>query len=380
MRVRDGREAAGGVVLPAMIEFAHGNLLTAEVDALVNTVNTEGVMGKGIALQFKRAFPANYEAYRKACRAGEVRLGHMFVYVTGSLGPPRLIINFPTKAHWRSRTRLQDVDSGLVDLVRVINEHRVTSVAVPPLGCGNGGLDWRDVRPRIEEALGGLPDVRVLLYPPEGAPVAATMPTATRRPTMTPGRAALVGLLGRYLEPGFGASRLEVQKLLYLLQVLGEPLRLKYIKAQYGPYAEAVNHVLNNIEGHYVSGFGDRTNVSPLQLLPGATEEADDFLGGHPDTQERVNRLLDVIDGFESPYGLELLASVHWVTQEVPAAAADLGAAVRLVQEWSRRKEQLFTERHVAIAWERLRTAGLLGTAEQSAPERRAPTDGSLPL
>ncbi|TYC07134.1 macro domain-containing protein [Micromonospora sp. WP24] len=149
-----------------MITIRHGNLLDADTEALVNAVNTVGVMGKGIALAFKQAYPANYAAYRAACAARTVRLGQMFVHDSGLPDRHRHVINFPTKRHWRSPSRLADVAAGLPDLVRVLREHRITSVAVPALGCGNGGLDWATVRPLIEAAFAGLPDVRVLLYPP----------------------------------------------------------------------------------------------------------------------------------------------------------------------------------------------------------------------
>ena len=140
-----------------MVEFVTGNLLEADADAFVNTVNTKGVMGKGVALQFKRAFPANFKAYQAACAAGEVKLGRMFVFDSGRLERPRYIINFPTKDHWRSRSRLADIETGLVDLRRVLAELEIESIALPPLGCGLGGLDWSDVRPRIEAALADLP-------------------------------------------------------------------------------------------------------------------------------------------------------------------------------------------------------------------------------
>ncbi|HEY3260545.1 MAG TPA: macro domain-containing protein, partial [Pseudonocardiaceae bacterium] len=170
-----------------MIEFGNGNLLHAQVDALVNTVNTMGVMGKGVALQFKQAFPANFTAYKRACDIGEVRIGRMFVYDSTRRGPHRYVINFPTKQHWRSKSRLQDIEVGLDDLVRLIHELGVASIAVPALGCGNGGLNWNDVYPLIERALRPLP-VRAIVYPPAGAPPAADMPIATPCPAMTVGR------------------------------------------------------------------------------------------------------------------------------------------------------------------------------------------------
>ncbi len=150
-----------------MVEIFHGNLLEAPVEALVNTVNTVGVMGKGIALEFRQAFPTMFRAYEKACKTGEVRLGKMHVFDLGGLtGGPRWIINFPTKEHWRERSRLENIEAGLKDLVMTIRRLGIHSIAVPPLGCGNGGLDWHDVRPRIEAGLANVPEVRVLLFAP----------------------------------------------------------------------------------------------------------------------------------------------------------------------------------------------------------------------
>jgi O-acetyl-ADP-ribose deacetylase (regulator of RNase III) len=343
-----------------VVEFVTGNLLDAEVDALVNTVNTKGVMGKGVALQFRRAFPENYKAYRAACAAGHVELGRMFVFHAGRLERPRFIINFPTKAHWKSRSRLTDVETGLLDLRRVIIELDIQSVALPPLGCGLGGLRWSDVRPRIADALADLP-VRALVFEPHGAPVPERMPERRERPRMTAFRATLIWLLGRYLAPGESASPLEVQKLLYFLQEAGEPLRLTFAKQRYGPYADAARHAVERLEGHHLTGFGDGTGPGDVRLLPGAIEEAEAFLKDHPDTLERYERVAELIDGFETPYGLELLATTHWVA--VRDRANDPCAAAKLVREWSQRKGRLFTDEHVAVAWRRLEEGGWLAGA-----------------
>jgi hypothetical protein len=217
----------------------------------------------------------------------------------------------------------------------------------------------------LRRHFGGLSDVDVMLYAPEGAPAASEMKVGTDKPRMTAGRAALLGLLKRYVQPGLGtspgsgASPLEIQKLLYLLQAVGENLRLNFATSHYGPHVENVNHVLRALEGHYIRGYGDRSRpvseAAPIELLPGAAEEADDFLNTLPDTLRRSRRVIKLIDGFESPYGLELLATVHWVATQVDRAARnDADLAVRLVQAWSRRKERLFTERHIKIAWRRL--------------------------
>lgn len=209
-----------------MIENISGNLLDASVEALVNTVNCVGVMGKGIALQFRQAYPDNYKVYRAACDQGEVRPGHMLVYERGQLINPRYIINFPTKVHWKEKSHIEYIDSGLDALVTEIQKRGIKSIAVPPLGSGNGGLDWAEVKPKIESAFVNLPEVRVLLYEPQGAPAAENMKVATVKPRMTPGRAILLNWLERYAEPMYRLTMLEVQKLMYFAQVAGEPLRL----------------------------------------------------------------------------------------------------------------------------------------------------------
>jgi len=343
-----------------MIREARGNLLDADVDALVNTVNTVGVMGKGIALQFKRAYPLMFEAYAAAAKAGEVQLGRMFVYPTAALSGPRYVVNFPTKAHWRSRSRLADVRAGLADLVAVVRALDIASVAVPPLGCGNGGLEWAQVEPLITEAFGDVPDVDVIVYPPAGAPSADAMPDNTVRPPLTLGKAALVDILNRYAVPAVEVSLIEVQKLMYFLQASGQDLRLRYVKDHYGPYADNLRHVLRAVEGHYLIGYGDASATvhaaGPISVLPGAADEAAEVLSAHPETRERIERVLRLVDGFESPYALELLATVHWITSnESPRAADDPEVAVDLVRRWSTRKQRMFGPDHVTAAWRRLR-------------------------
>lgn len=344
-----------------MIELATGSLLEARVDALVNTVNTEGIMGKGVALQFRRAFPANYDAYAAACARGDVALGRVFVYETHLIDGPRLIINFPTKGHWRSRSRLEDIEAGLADLRVTLEKRQVASVALPALGCGLGGLRWEDVKPRIEAALGGLP-IRVLVFPPQDAPDPERMPDARVKPKMTPSRAALIGLLARYLSPGEGATPLVVQKLLYFLQEAGEPMRLRFAKQRYGPYSDEARHLVQTLEGHFLVGYGDGTGNRDVHLLPGASEPAESFLSDHHDTLARFERVQELIDGFESPYGLELLATTHWaVTHQ---GAHDLAAATVTVRDWSARKKHLFTQEHIAVAWDRLDEAGWLANTQ----------------
>lgn len=165
-----------------MIQIGNGNLLKADAEALVNTVNCVGVMGKGIALQFKQAFPDNFRQYKQACDAGAMQLGEVLVVPTNQKENPAYIINFPTKYHWKGKSKLEDIKSGLESLVRLVRLLGIESIAVPPLGCGNGGLDWQDVKPLIESAFAGLPDVRVLLFEPGNVPQADSMPVGTNRP------------------------------------------------------------------------------------------------------------------------------------------------------------------------------------------------------
>jgi O-acetyl-ADP-ribose deacetylase (regulator of RNase III) len=340
----------------AMIEHAKGNLLTAEAEALVNTVNCVGYMGKGIALQFKQAFPANFKAYEEACRAREMKPGRMFIFETGSMVDPRYIINFPTKRHWRGKSRIEDIESGLKALITDVKRLGIRSIAVPPLGSGLGGLDWNVVRPMIDRAFAEVPDVRVLLYSPEGAPAAKNMPVRTTRPKMTAARALFIKLMDQYSALHYRRTLLEIQKLAYFLQEAGEPLRLRYEKGLYGPYAHNLNKVLETLEGHYIRGFGDSQKPdTEIDLLPHAVEEADAFLEQHKESRKRLDRVSDLIAGFETPYGMELLSSVHWVAAHDRPAAQDETVAALAVQNWNDRKGSMFRARHVQVAWERLK-------------------------
>ncbi|HFE38899.1 MAG TPA: Appr-1-p processing protein [Gammaproteobacteria bacterium] len=334
-----------------MIEYTTGDLLAEDAEAIVNTVNCVGVMGRGIALQFKKAWPENFKAYAAACKQEAVKPGNMFVYDLGGLTNPHYIINFPTKRHWRGKSRMEDIDTGLQDLLRVIQEKNIQSIALPPLGSGLGGLEWSDVRARIEQAFVDMPDIRVIVFEPKGAPVAEKMVRNREVPKMTTGRAALVELIDRYLRGLLDpfVSLLEVHKLMYFMQEAGEPLRLQYEKAPYGPYAKNLRHVLNAIEGHMISGYADGGDdpKKPLEIVPGAVEEANAFLSEHAKTRKRFQQVNELVEGFETPFGLELLATVHWVMKYENAASVD--EVVKHTYAWNSRKKQ-FTERQIDLA------------------------------
>jgi len=343
-----------------MIQYTTGDILLSDAEALVNTVNCVGVMGRGIALRFKQAYPSNFKAYESACNKGDVQPGKMFVHETGQL-TPRLIINFPTKRHWRGKSQMVDIEAGLTSLVQVINDFKITSIAIPPLGSGLGGLHWPDVRTRIESALETLVDVRIVVFEPAAIEQPVISRESTRSiPSLTPARASLVGLMARYLDGllSTSISLLELHKLMYFMQAAGEPLRLRYAKGPYGPYSENLRHVLLTLEGYYVSGYGsegDQPNML-LELVPGATHDATQLLDEHPQTKERFDRVAELISGFESPYGMELLATVHWLYAE--EACTTVESVVQRIQSWNERKASLFNERHVRIATEVLTAQG----------------------
>ena len=347
-----------------MMDFKTGDILQANAEALVNTVNCVGIMGRGIALQFKNKFPENFKAYAAACERGEVQPGRMFVFETGWVTGPKFIINFPTKRHWRGKSRIEDIESGLSALRELMQLKHIKSVAIPPLGSGLGGLDWKKVRPRIEKALRQLSDVSITVYEPnpeltEQAPV-----SSKKVPSMTPGRAALVGLMQQYLSGLLDpfVTLLEVHKLMYFLQLAGEPLKLNYTQGIYGPYAENLRHVLRRVEGHYITGFTDDGD-SPskeLQLVPGAVEDAKRVLDMNPETSRRIQRVADLVDGFENSFGLELLSTVLWVAHQKQTKAPD--EIIAGTYSWNERKRQ-FTERQIRLALNVLNEKGWLAAA-----------------
>lgn len=341
-----------------MIETTQGNLLEADAEALVNTVNCVGVMGKGIALQFKQAFPENFSLYARVCKEGRMLPGNVLVFETGGMVNPKYIINFPTKRHWKGKSKIEDIDAGLMDLVAQIKHYRIQSIAIPPLGAGLGGLNWADVKPRIEKAFAELQDVRVLMFEPKGAPPVERMPVRTKRPKMTPGRALLIRLLDLYGRQGYRHSLLEVQKLAYFLQAAGEPMRLQFTAHHLGPYADNLNHALQRMEGHFIRGYGDRSGNAEIRLMPGALEEAQAFLENNSEAEHHLERVKALIEGFETPYGMELLSTIHWVVTHEPDKASSLEHISERVASWNHRKKQLMKPKHIHKAYARIEQQG----------------------
>jgi O-acetyl-ADP-ribose deacetylase (regulator of RNase III) len=351
-----------------MMKFIQGNLLEAPAEALVNTVNTVGVMGKGVALMFKEAFPANFRAYEDACKHKDVTIGHMFVTETAALEGPRWIINFPTKKHWRHPAKLEWIIEGLHDLRRVVRDRGIRSIALPPLGAGNGGLEWKEVRAEIERVLSDLNDVEVLVYEPTEKYQNVAKHTGVEK--LTPARALIAEIIRRYWVLGTVCTYLEVQKLGWFLErgvySLGieDPLKLGFQADKYGPYSDRLRHLLNALDGTYLHCNKRLADAFPTDTI-WFDEERRRYvhLFLQQEESEPLKRILDFtakrIDGFESPLGMELLATVDWlvVRQTIEPTVESIRAGLK---RWpagalaAERKMRLFDDRLIGLALDQL--------------------------
>ncbi|AQR65843.1 Appr-1-p processing protein [Aquaspirillum sp. LM1] len=349
-----------------MITFTQGNLLEARSEALVNTVNTVGVMGKGIALMFKERFADNFRLYAAACKAQQVQTGKMFITQVNELEGPRWVVNFPTKQHWRSPSQLSWVEEGLQDLRRFLLENQIKSIAIPPLGAGHGGLDWAEVRPCIEAALGDL-DIDILVFEPTRQYQNIAKRTGVAH--LTPARALIAELVRRYWVPGMECSLLEIQKLAWFLErkiaQFGLPsLDLRFQAHKYGPYADRLRHLLTGLDGSYLHCEKRISDASPLDVI-WFDDSRKTVLQTYLKTEASeytpaLEASATLIDGFESPFGMELLATVDWLLcrNGVPPSVPALREGLRHWQggpDAAARKVRLFNDRALEIALTRLR-------------------------
>lgn len=335
-----------------MIKYITGNLFDTEAEAIVNTVNTAGVMGKGIALQFKKLFPENFKKYKKACDAGEVKIGHMFVTEEQTMwSGKRIIINFPTKNNWKHPSEYSFIQSGLVDLVSVVKKRRIKSVAVPPLGSGNGGLDWNKVKSLIETYLGNL-GCEVLVYQPN-ANIQETL--KKERVKLTPARAMLLAVLYDMVKHGEFVSEFAAEKVAYFLQRFGaaNKFNLQFNPYFYGPYSGKVKHVLYYLNGSYITGYSakDKKPFEEIGLIPDAEQDVNSFLN-KPENEEYLKitrRTKEFLRGFYSPYGLELLSSIDFIINDKSVKSTE--SIQNELENWSNRKKSMFTNsRFIQIA------------------------------
>jgi O-acetyl-ADP-ribose deacetylase (regulator of RNase III) len=362
-----------------MIKYVQGNLLEAPAEALVNTVNEVGVMGKGVALMFSEAFPDNTAAYKEACDKKSVRVGHMFATKNQGLVHPKWIINFPTKKHWRGDSKIEWIHDGLLDLVRLVREKQIRSIALPPLGCGNGGLHWPDVRDEIEAAFGELGDVETLVYTPTRTYQNVSKTEGLEK--LTPARALVAELCRRYGVLGLECTNLEIQKLAWFLQSsilamkLKDPLDLRFKPNKYGPYAERLRHLLDGLDGSYLHSSKRLSDAGPFDLIwfdDSRRIKVEEYL--HTEKARAYLPPLEaaskLIDGYESPLGLELLSTVDWLIHE-GGYPASLHSIREGLANWpggkkaSQRKQHLFDDRLIRLALDRLEMAPAI---RESAP------------
>ena len=360
-----------------MIRFTQGNLLEAQAEAVVNTVNEIGVMGKGIALMFRDHFPDSAKAYMDAAGHKEIQVGKMFVTASADLLGPRWIIHFPTKKHWRNPSKMEWIRDGLRDLRRVVSEKGIRSIAVPPLGCGNGGLEWTHVRREIELALGDLESVEVSVYEPT-----STYQNAPKRvgvEQLTPARALIAEIIRRYGVLGFECSHLEVQKLAWFLKRgvdrfgVDDPLELQFQAHKHGPYSDRLRHLLDGLDGSYLhceKRLADAGPLEPLWFEPSQREKVDVYL--HSDAARCYLPALEwtsrLIDGFESPFGMELLATADWLLSQ-EKVQPNVEALLAGLERWpagqgaAARKQKIFNARMLGLALTRLRDSEVNGSA-----------------
>ncbi|MDP3913428.1 MAG: macro domain-containing protein [Bacteroidota bacterium] len=327
-----------------MIHYQTGNLLDSEAEALVNTVNTVGVMGKGIALQFKNMFPNNFKLYANACKEKEVKIGKLLVIEEETLlKGKKIIVNFPTKTNWRLPSEYSYIEAGMPQLVRIINEKNIQSIAIPALGSGNGGLDWHKVKVIMEKYLSDLA-CEIYIYEPN---VAIQEVMRKERVKLTPARAMLLSVLYDLVRNGEFVSEFAAEKIAYFLQRFGagESFKLDYQPKFYGPYSGKVKHVLYYLNGSYIMGYSskDKKPFDELGLIPDGEIEVNEYLQQPENAahKEIIKKTKKFLSGFYSQFGLELLSTIDFIIQEKKVSTIE--AITKELENWSDRKKTLFT-------------------------------------
>jgi len=325
-----------------MIKYKIGNIFESEAQALVNTVNTIGVMGKGIALQFKKAFPNNFKAYYKACKNNEVAIGKLFVTRDSNLtSGEKLIINFPTKKHWRNPSEYSFVEEGLDDLIRVIENKNIKSIAIPPLGSGNGGLKWEKVKKIIEDKLDHL-DIDIFFFEPNAF---IKEKLKKERVKLTNARALLLYLLFDLVKNGEYVSEFSSEKICYFLQKFGAKkfFKLNFTPNFYGPYSGKVRYVLNALNGSYIMGYSDMNKkpFEPLTLVADSYDSVKKFVEEKEDLQQIAKQTSAFLNGFYSDFSLELLSSVDYIIET--KKTFDKEIISQELEQWSDRKRSMFS-------------------------------------
>ncbi len=339
-----------------MISFTTGNILDSNTQALVNTVNTVGVMGKGIALSFKKSFPVVFDEYKKAIELGTFEIGKVQVVSTGRLGP-EYVINFATKKHWRHPSKLEYIRTGLTDLKQKIHDYKIESISIPPLGCGNGKLEWNDVKPLMVSILEDVSlGVDIRIFEPGFSDQKMVHKEYVE---LTAARAMLIHILNEYQSLGYSVNMLVAQKLAYFLQLKGEPLNLNFEKGHYGPYAHKLLHLLKYLNGYFIwfkeedNKPGTTISIDKKNLWKVEKFVQDELTEKQKD---RITEVLQFIHGFESPYGLELLATVDFVKRNT--GIHNLEHIQNEIYNWTTRKKKLMKPFHIEVATRHVASLG----------------------
>jgi O-acetyl-ADP-ribose deacetylase (regulator of RNase III) len=344
-----------------MIKYVEGDLILSDAQALVNTVNTVGVMGKGIALQFKEKFPYNFEVYYSACKKAEMTPGKMLVVNDSTLLERKIIINFPTKKDWKHPSKYEYIEEGLKDLVQIIKAYNIRSIAIPPLGCGNGGLEWSRVKILMENYLNVFDDddVEISIFEPnEAIKEILKKQDSNKEVNLTPVRALLLYAMYYYDSLGEDTSLFVANKIAYLMQRLGEPSfkQLHFAARHYGPYCVGVEHLVHALNGKYLKGLEQMTLTpfEPIELNYDKITEVSQYVKKELkyEQTERLKRLLSLITDFQSALSLEILTSVDFIKKENPGISKE--ETWERIQEWSNRKKSLFKDKYVFLAYEHL--------------------------
>ena len=343
-----------------MIKYVTGDILESEAEALINTVNLVGVMGKGIALQFKNAYPNNFKAYQSAVKSGDIGIGKVFVSKdSSSISGDKIIINFPTKTDWRKPSEYQYIEKGLDDLIRVIQGKGIKSVAIPPLGAGNGGLEWERVRKIIEDKLNTL-DIDIYLFEPT-AQIKQRM--KKERVKLTDARALLLFVLYDLVKNGEYVSEFSSEKVCYFLQKFGAKkyFKLNYQPMFYGPYSGKVRYLLKALNGSYLLGYSDmnRKPFDPLTLISDGFETVKKYVESNREIFEIAQKTMDFLDGFYSDFALELLSSLDYIS--IRDNTFETAVMVEKLEEWSDRKRSMFSNpEYIDVSLGHLKKANFL--------------------
>lgn len=341
-----------------MIHYVTGNILESKAQALVNTVNTQGVMGKGIALQFKKEFPINFKIYQEACKNKTFKIGDLLITEESSLHTgKKIIINFPTKANWRLPSEYQYIEAGLQTLIKIIAEREIKSIAIPPLGAGNGGLNWQKVKEMLQQYLSTV-DCDIFIHEPN---TAIQEVLKKERVKLTPARAMLLSVMYELVRNGEFVSEFAAEKIAYFLQRFGgkENFKLEYQPNFYGPYSGKVKHVLYYLNGSYIMGYSskDKKPFEELGMVMDGEQDVNNYLNQPENNTYKLiaDKTKSFLKGFYSSFGLELLSTIDFIIKEKKAATSEEIKAE--LERWSDRKKTLFTNpQFIQVATTHLRT------------------------